>query len=55
MIDAQGVIRYKNTRGPAMDKAGDALLEEMEEAGEKVAQNERANDALVSSETVAVR
>ena len=27
----------------------------MEEAGEEVTQNERANDALVSSETVAVR
>ena len=55
LIDAQGIIRYKNTRGPAMDKAVDALLEEMEEAGEEVAQNERANDALVSSETVAAR
>jgi peroxiredoxin len=30
VIDAKGVIRYKNTRGKAMDEAVDALLKEME-------------------------
>lgn len=35
VIDAKGVIRYKNVRGAAMDKAVDALLEELEkEQGE---------------------
>lgn len=29
VLDAKGVIRYKNTRGEAMDKAVDALLAEM--------------------------
>jgi hypothetical protein len=33
VIDAQGVIRYKNVRGPAMDKAVDALLAEMGQGG----------------------
>src|SRR5262249_40105435 len=32
VIDAKGVIRYKNVRGEAMDKAVDTLLEEMEKA-----------------------
>lgn len=32
VIDANGVIRYKNTRGPAMDKAVDALLAEASKA-----------------------
>jgi hypothetical protein len=32
VLDAKGVIRYKNVRGEAMDKAVDALLKEMEEA-----------------------
>jgi hypothetical protein len=30
VIDAKGVIRYRDVRGPAMDKAVDALLKEME-------------------------
>ena len=30
VLDAKGVIRYKNTRGKAMDEAVDALLKEME-------------------------
>jgi hypothetical protein len=29
VIDARGVIRYKNVRGEAMDRAVDALLAEM--------------------------
>jgi len=29
IIDANGVIRYRNVRGPAMDQAVDALLAEM--------------------------
>ena len=32
VIDAKGVIRYKNVRGPAMDKAIDTLLREMDGA-----------------------
>ena len=32
VIDAKGVIRYKNVRGPAMDKAIDTLLKEMDGA-----------------------
>ena len=30
VIDAKGVIRYRNVRGPDMDKAVDTLLAEME-------------------------
>jgi hypothetical protein len=30
VLDARGVIRYKNVRGEAMDKAVDTLLKEME-------------------------
>ncbi len=30
VLDAKGVIRYKNVRGKAMDEAVDALLAEME-------------------------
>jgi peroxiredoxin len=30
ILDAKGVIRYKNARGKAMDEAVDALLQEME-------------------------
>jgi hypothetical protein len=30
VLDAKGVIRYKNVRGEAMDKAVDALLAELE-------------------------
>ena len=30
VLDHRGVIRYKNVRGEAMDKAVDTLLEEME-------------------------
>ena len=30
VLDAKGVIRYKDVRGEAMDKAVDALLKEME-------------------------
>jgi hypothetical protein len=30
VIDHKGVIRYKNVRGDAMDRAVDKLLEEME-------------------------
>tara|TARA_B110000495_G_scaffold170397_1_gene158156 strand:+ start:289 stop:555 length:267 start_codon:yes stop_codon:yes gene_type:complete len=30
ILDAKGVIRYKNARGKAMDEAVDALLKEME-------------------------
>ena len=29
VLDAEGVIRYRNVRGPAMDVAVDALLAEM--------------------------
>ena len=32
VIDVNGVIRYKGTRGPAMDKAVDALLAEAAKA-----------------------
>jgi peroxiredoxin len=32
VLDAKGVIRYKNVRGGAMDQAVDALLKELEEA-----------------------
>ncbi len=32
IIDAKGVIRYKNTRGKAMDQAVDTLIKEMESA-----------------------
>jgi hypothetical protein len=35
VIDAKGVIRYKNVRGEAMDKAVDTLLEEMEKEKDK--------------------
>ncbi|MGI9515428.1 MAG: TlpA family protein disulfide reductase, partial [Pirellulaceae bacterium] len=31
VLDSEGVIRYKNVRGPAMDKAITALMEEMGE------------------------
>jgi hypothetical protein len=31
VLDHKGVIRYKNTRGEAMDEAVEALLKEMEE------------------------
>jgi peroxiredoxin len=30
VLDAKGVIRYKNVRGEAMDKAVDALMKEMD-------------------------
>lgn len=30
ILDAEGVIRFKNARGKAMDEAVDALLKEME-------------------------
>ncbi len=30
ILDAKGVIRYKNARGKAMDEAVDALIKEME-------------------------
>ncbi len=33
VLDAKGVIRYKNVRGEAMDQAVDALLKELESAG----------------------
>ena len=36
VLDHKGVIRFKNVRGEAMDKAVNQLLKEM---GEKVAQN----------------
>lgn len=29
ILDTKGVIRYKNTRGKAMDEAVDALMEEL--------------------------
>jgi len=32
VIDAKGVIRFRNVRGPAMDKAVDTLLAEMGQA-----------------------
>src|SRR5262249_8516149 len=32
VIDARGVIRYRNVRGDAMDRAVDALLAEMGQA-----------------------
>jgi hypothetical protein len=32
VIDAKGVIRYRDVRGPAMDKAVDTLLAEMGQA-----------------------
>ena len=31
VLDHHGVIRFKNTRGPAMDEAVDQLLEELEQ------------------------
>ena len=33
VLDHRGVIRYKEVRGEAMDKAVDTLLQEMEQAG----------------------
>ena len=33
VVDAKGVIRFKNVRGEAMDKAVDQLLKEMEKDG----------------------
>jgi hypothetical protein len=39
VIDAKGVIRYRNVRGEAMDKAVDALLAEMEEAKTETSTN----------------
>ena len=33
VLDAKGVIRYKNVRGEQMDAAVDALLKEMENLG----------------------
>jgi hypothetical protein len=33
VVDAKGVIRFKNVRGEAMDKAVDKLLAEMEKDG----------------------
>ena len=30
VLDEQGVIRYRNVRGPAMDRAVDDLLKELE-------------------------
>lgn len=33
VLDHKGVIRFKNTRGEAMDKAVDQLLAEMKEQG----------------------
>jgi hypothetical protein len=33
VLDAKGVIRYKNVRGEAMDKAVDTLLKELEQGG----------------------
>ena len=35
VMDEKGVIRYKNVRGEAMDKAVDALLAKMEGGAEK--------------------
>ncbi len=35
VLDHNGVIRYKNVRGEAMDKAVDTLLKAMEEKGSK--------------------
>jgi hypothetical protein len=34
VVDAKGLIRFKNVRGEAMDKAVDMLLAEMEKDGE---------------------
>ena len=34
VLDHEGVIRYKNVRGEAMDKAVDTLLAEMAEKSE---------------------
>jgi hypothetical protein len=36
VLDPKGVIRYKSVRGEAMDKAVDALLEEMAKGGRTV-------------------
>jgi hypothetical protein len=33
VIDAQGIIRYRNVRGEAMDRAVDELLKELEAKG----------------------
>ena len=35
VLDADGVIRFKNVRGEAMDEAVDTLLAELAERGEK--------------------
>ena len=35
VLDAKGIIRYKNVRGADLDKAVDALMKEMESAKEK--------------------
>ena len=46
VIDAEGIIRYKNARGPAMDKAVNTLLREM---GEEVADTGGAGEEKVSA------
>ncbi len=40
VMDHQGVIRFKNTRGEAMDKAVDQLLTEMGETPGKLEEDE---------------
>ena len=35
VLDAEGIIRFKNVRGEEMDKAVDALLKEMKEKAAK--------------------
>lgn len=44
VIDHKGVIRYKNVRGEAMDKAVDALLAEMENEKGKDRDNGKNKD-----------
>ncbi len=44
IVDAEGVIRYKNARGPKMDEAVDALLAEMD-GGDTEATETKAADA----------
>lgn len=44
VIDAKGVIRYKNVREKAMDKAVDTLLEEMEKEQQKGSDKDKKGD-----------
>jgi thiol-disulfide isomerase/thioredoxin len=43
VLDAKGMIRFKNVRGEALDKAVDALLKDMESKGQAQSRSQRAS------------